>query len=424
MNKFTPPPLFNLMREKEADKLTYKPTLKYTPVSSNVAAGPIGIPSSHAKFTPTAFEGHAKGWRGCVFTPSGQGVRYNEKYDVNGRTFKLTWWEPKSIFHYDAMLMSSYYGMKWWNFRDYFNIPRRDFLLVADSGGFQQLTSGERIEPISVLRWQENNADIGFILDIPPLNPKTLGPAGDFSFFKKCALKTARNAEIMDKHREKEDFLLYSIVQGGSVKELEYWYGCLKDFSFDGICGSPKPPNDPMQVALHIAFAHSKGAKRAHILLGTGSAATPVNVYGSKLFDLFTFDSSSYATGSKLRKYELPYSDEAIYFSTLSGRKVKLERLPCDCPVCRLATPDDLAADGSVPGALISLHNLYNYLRKINLLSSLASDEEAYLDYVKRYYPASTVRAIEFLQRYRETDFHTAYSEYFRAGKNLASLLE
>lgn len=397
MKKFTPPPLFNLMKGN---------TLKFTPVSSNVEAGPVGISTNLKTFTPS-FEGM-------------QG-----RYDKRLKEYKLSWWEPQSIFHHDSILMSAFYGMKWWDFREFFNIPRKDFLFVADSGGFQQLTTRERIEPVNVLRWEEKNADIGFILDIPPLDPKTLGPTKDFDFFKKCALQTARNADRMNKNRENvSGFKLYSVIQGSDKRELNYWSKQLEDFSFDGICGSPKPPNDPMQVALHIAYAHSKGVKNMHILLGTGKGTTPVNVFGGKFFNLFTFDSSAYATGSKFREYQLPYQNRSITFSTISDQKTGVKILPCDCPVCQLAVVDDLFAEGSTPGALISLHNLYNYIRQVNLLSSLSDDEEYYLQYVSECVSPVTAKAIRYLQDYRETqDFDSTYSKYFRKKKSLLETL-
>jgi len=178
---------------------------------------------------------------------------------------------------------------------------------------------------------------------------------------------------------------------------------------FDGICSSPNPADDPIQAALHIAYAHYRGAENVHMLLGAGYDVVPVYVYGAKLFDLLTFDSSSYAQGSKSRTYKVPGSKgEIISFS--SKKPPKIKKLTCDCPVCSVAKVEDFCREGSEPGILISLHNLYDYLGYVQLLSSLLEEEESFFGWIRRKCPPSTYKALTSLRDYMESNDITRFS--------------
>ena len=385
--KFTPPPLFN--HQNQPDKRNS--TIKYTPASTGTGAGPLGL---HNNFN---------------FTPANIASRF----DFEHGSFKLTWWEQTSFYYYDAMLISAFYGMKWWDYREYFNIPRENFTLVGDSGGFEQLTQKVRIDPIDVLRWEERNVDIGFALDVPPKDPITHAPATDPAHFLRCAEQTKRNTEIMVKHRENFKMKFYKVLQGGDREQLDLWWKYIADFDTDGLCSSPQPAQQPLPTALHIGYALSKDIKNLHILLGSGMNVTPVNIYGSQFFDTYTFDSSSYGQGTMTRDYWLPNNlNESINFGRSNDNK--FIQLPCDCPVCQHTTATDMKAEGSEPGAIISLHNLYNYVRSINFLKALTQDEEFYFDYVKKHFPDNTYRALCFIRDCKEGDFDLAYNKYFR----------
>lgn len=401
MTTLTPPPLFNIMSDG------FSKTLTFTPVSADTAAGPHGTTDRISVYTPSA--------------PDIQG-RYDQKY----KSYKLAWWGEGSIIQHNALLMSAFYGMKWWDFRDHFKIPRKNFTLVADSGGFQQNTTGERIDPVAVLKWQEMNADIGFILDIPPKDPVTGIATKDLNHLTKCAVQTALNAERALRNRKNEDMLLYGILQGGDPEQFKIW---IKEFDsreleFDGYCASLQPPSDPMQVALHTTFLHNYGIKKVHIFGGTGADVTPVIIYAAKLFDLFTFDSSSYAVGSKFRKYFLPNLTmrDSIHFATKSEGATKIKNLPCDCPVCQISSVKHMFSDGSVPGALISLHNLYIYIRFLNMLTYLSDDDDAYLEYVTKYSTKETIRALNFIKDYTEIGYEEVNKKYFKKKKSLTEM--
>lgn len=369
--------------------------VEFTPGSSSVLPGPPGIYEKN---------------RNILFVPAVSTIEDRlKKETIDPEGFSLNWWSPKAFFQHSSILVSSFYGMKRGDYRDHYGIPRKNFTVVGDSGGFQQLTKKVRLDPEEVLRWQEANVDIGFGLDIPPIDPKTMGPVGDFNFFKRCAEISWKNFTEMSDARTKQDFKFYSIIQGGSRKELEYWNSGIKG-SFDGVCMSPKPPNDPMQVALHIAFAKSIGYKNIHILLGSGKSVTPIIVYGRRFFDLITFDSSSYAVGSIYKRYNLPTMKGALDF----GRKGdKIKEFPCECPICRNCKVVHVTTGGSTPGVLLSLHNLYIYLKFVEDLRILSEDDVVFTEIVRGNTPEKTWIALEFLKYFEEEDFDKAYNRFF-----------
>ena len=67
---------------------------------------------------------------------------------LNDRRFNLLcWWKRGSAFYYPSLLVSAYYGMKFSNIREKFEVGK-DILIVGDSGGFQIQGKGGYLEPI------------------------------------------------------------------------------------------------------------------------------------------------------------------------------------------------------------------------------------------------------------------------------------
>lgn len=330
------------------------------------------------------------------------------------KSYTLDWWTENSIFRYNSLLVSAYYGMDVWDFREHYKIPpRKDgFLFVADSGGWQIASQQVKIDPLEILRWQEHNADVGFLLDVPPVEPGTYMSYVDFNKFKDCATMAKRNYEIVHSRRRSNDLELLKPIHGGTMKELNYFWDVVKDLEFEGVAFSPKPAT-PMTIALELCFGYNKGVDIVHLFTGTGLNTIPVVVYARKMFERLTFDSSSFSVqGARFRSYCNPYYlSSGITFGR--GYQSTLDKLPCDCPVCSLATVDDLNSDGSLAGGLIALHNLWTTLKYINHLTLLS---ESYTDYVNflRVYSRDedTIKAIGFINCVLENDLDHALKEY------------
>jgi len=205
---------------------------------------------------------------------------------------------------------------------------------------------------------------------------------------------------------------MYKVIQGDNKKELDYWWDKMSDLEFDGLSVAPRPPNAE-KIAIGIGYAMSKGEKNLHVLLGTGSSTIPLIVYAKKFFNLLTVDSSSFSSaGAIYRSYYLPYDHgQTIPFG--KQFKGKLKELPCTCPVCQMATVDDLNSDGSLAGGLIALHNLYCVLSQHYFLEKLSDDKEQYIDYLRGQGHTMAVDAIEFLDDVDERGFEDAYNARF-----------
>ena len=304
------------------------------------------------------------------------------------------------------MLCSAFYGMRdKWNYREEYNIPK-DFLLIADSGGFEQATQGIRIEPIDVLKWQENNADIAFTLDVPPVNPENLKFTDDMNYFKKCADQSIRNAECAQKNRD--NIKLYSVLQGHTKEQLDIW-SQKKLTEYDGTALSHKSTH-LVWLSVQAMYAKEQGVQNIHVLTGTGYNSVPIIVYLRKHFKQVTFDSSSYGMGARNMQYNLPYRYH-LFFGRAYNEKVKT--LPCDCPICQAISIEDLQTGTSISGALISLHNLYNYIQHVNFLDAIVDDEELFSNYIKRHTNEKTQRAYNFLTSCEKIGFDDTYTKFF-----------
>jgi len=308
------------------------------------------------------------------------------------------------------MLCSAFYGMEdHWNYREEYNIPK-DFLLIGDSGGFEQLTQGVRIEPIDVLKWQENNVDIALTLDVPPADPSNWALTPDNVFFGKCAEASQRNAEIALRNRK--DLKLYYVVQGYSFEQLDKWSNN-NLLEYDGVALSFKAPinaEKSMCLVNQAMYVKEKGVKNIHILTGTGFNIVPIIVYLKKYFDKVTFDSSSYGMGARNMQYNLPHRYK-LFFGRAYNNKVKT--LPCDCPVCKAVSIADFQTGTSISGALLSLHNLYNYIQHVNFLDAIVEDEELFTHYVKHHTNEKTQKAFDFLKSCEEIGFNDSYTKFF-----------
>ncbi|TRZ53206.1 MAG: hypothetical protein D4S01_01695 [Dehalococcoidia bacterium] len=337
------------------------------------------------------------------------------------REYSLDWWSHSSIFRYNALMVSSFYGMKWGNFRQFYNIPKNDFLFVADSGGYQVSTQKVAIEPTEVLNWMEANVDVGMTLDVPPLD-MSLKVVGNFENFKLAARHSKRNYEIMHKNWNGKPELL-KVIQGGTADRLDYWYNFTKELEFSGLAFSPKPVNEET-VAITLAYANHVGAKKVHVFLGTSENISPITIYAKKFFDRLTFDSSTCSSSAtRFRNYFLPYNlSKSITFG--GQYRDKLKHLPCSCPVCKLATIDDFRIEkgshatktASLAGSLIALHNIYVYLQYYDFLTALSDDEEAYRTFLQSRGLNNTVNMLDFLDLAEQVGFYDAYNKFLRTG--------
>ena len=304
----------------------------------------------------------------------------------------VSWCRENPILSYDKMLISYHYGKK--GSRD--DIGDHITSIMGDSGGFQATSLGIDIDPKDVINWQNRVCDIGLTLDIPPFDQNNV-IGGNYltgSDFDKCMDVSNKNASMMRGEKD-EDLDLYLVIQGGSDRDRQRWLdGGLKEYDdWEGYALSVKPQSDPYILVDWLKFAIDNDLRNIHILGVSGRLTIGVMIYFSKYFDSIKFDSSSYSIGKRFRRYFLPYLMLQGMILTdrenICNEDVKLlpSELPCDCPVCREIDDMEIfvssSDDKNIASELICMHNLYQYVRYIQLLKSLSSDIHVY----RRFFP-------------------------------------
>jgi len=80
--------------------------------------------------------------------------------------------------------------------------------------------------------------------------------------------------------------------------------------------------------------------------------------------------------------------------------------------VCRLATIDDYNGEGSVPGGLLALHNLFVTLQYLDFLTALADSYDDYMTFLRGVGDPDSIQGVEFLQSVYENDIYYAMDKF------------
>jgi len=314
---------------------------------------------------------------------------------IDGRVEKINWWEHDKVWRHKYLLISAgAYNLTDYNLRERMRIPD-DVIVIGDSGGFQQATRNFNLNPISVLRWQEKNCDIGVILDRPPYklrddNGRHPILEKSTSNFNKYLEITYDNARVMYDNRENKRLKLYGVIQGSNKHEIETWYDKINGIGdWDGWAIAPKPPGDLLSLAMYLKFIEENSINRLHIFLSTTIDAFMLVAYiNSNYLDIdITMDSVSFLMAEKFGKIVSPITYK---FTDLFSRKYigdKDIKWVCDCPWCT-SYRDDL--DEYVKTFdinfyyIINMHNLYKLVTFVDMVNEYAKDYDLFVDIVKQ----------------------------------------
>lgn len=376
-----------------------------------------------------------------IFVPSMSGMENRSflKLKDGDRKYDISWWrldendEPLSFYYYPYLLVSYWYGKDNDDFRAKFGMPPKDkFEICGDSGGFQVVTQNVTVDPIECLRWQEKNCNWGFTLDIPPLlrvgdgaNSWSLAKGGELV---SCQEKTAKNAKIMYDAWEDDDYEMVFVAHGYRWKQMMNAREVLKkttelDFGdFSGISISCKDSH-----ALNIAQGCLYGinnlddGQRFHYLGLSGYKTTMILIYAFTYRpDInLTMDSSSYGSQGNIRRvYWMDDMKNVLEFGKNNTSYIK--NLPCNCPICRVVlNPEVLRNPGSLPGGLISLHNLYVYVNFVEKLKALSTNPIELRRYIIKNVP-SLKTALDFIDLSMDKGFDMAFDRYARDIKRMS----
>ncbi|MEM2505995.1 MAG: tRNA-guanine transglycosylase [Nitrososphaeria archaeon] len=313
-----------------------------------------------------------------------QPLSFYPVYDVTQgpRTKKLRFWLPlKHLFPdlipsqhiiHKNVLVSAYYAMKVYrhSLREQLKM-RDDVKLFMDSGGYQLMTKRFNVNPSEVteiLRYQEESgANVAATLDFPFRPNETSLWEG----WRRIEI-TLKYAKIALENRKNSSTKLYAVIPGWDYLSIKKSAEILSRYDFDGFAmGAPEPSNFGMSSSTYLLkfgqmiYAVKKviGDKPLHVF---GISNIP-SIYVLSTVGVSSFDSLRYMHSAKFREYILPNGLVAHVGKIQKGRH--LSELPCTCPVCINTDANFLAKDGSIPGALLALHNLIsinNYVKMIN----------------------------------------------------------
>jgi len=276
----------------------------------------------------------------------------------------MHWGKGNPFFFYPNIFVSPYTtGLN--TTRDSFKGAK---LIISDSGGYQlkngTIKESELLDALDVLCWQEEIADIGLTLDLPPVTKYKI----DINKWDKYLKKSVRNANIM-KEEQPSNLKLFAVLQGQSYYQLETWYKAItKDHEFDGyavplirVLSYRDIPNLVEQLKFIIqnldTNIHFLGQTSPLFMLIinrlseiTGrqyyfDSATPANamMYGDYFapFRTLTPITCQLVNGSMF-EYTFPiYRLTKLSYSLKKNKGVKLDSLganPCNCPYCKKYT--------------------------------------------------------------------------------------
>lgn len=276
-----------------------------------------------------------------------------------------------------------------------FKVSRKDFqkpeyknndlTIYADSGGFQIAVKHKKASVLDVLRWQENIADIAFTVDVPAYGYRdpTEGKFKGYprSYFEKCLKKSVENAELMMSAKENEKMQLWAVLQGRNLSESMEWYKEItKNYDFDGYC-----------VAI-TAVINNTEAKEDWIsqLAITRYIDTNIHFLGrceplialvlaklsAETGKTYTYDSSTSAGSFRWGKYIEPYYQSPLPLSKYEDRRVKINSLPCDCPVCSKHTLEEMV--DTKKAYLLYMHNVYVKIEFDRYVNAIVTDDDLF----------------------------------------------
>lgn len=354
-------------------------------------------------------------------TPKDIEIEYPASATNLGKGKQCSWWSDNSLLPYNAMLVSAYYGMD--DIKNRSQI-RDNVLFFGDSGGYQILKNridptkctqvSEKLTPEKVIEWQMKVCDIGMTLDIP--TPRAWIGINDKNLFEERLQESKKNAIAMLKYKDdhiKEaynpDFKLFNCIHGVYLDQMLHWYNETTEngeCEYDGFSLSTSTAMKYL-IALRLGFAieYSEG-KPFHLLGVSSPSASALIAYANKYTHTQIYsDSSSAATGRRIRKYML--------FWNLVGNGITLKENPdygkhytleCPCPICtQLERPEDLWELGTTSGILLTLHNLFWITNHTAFINNLVNYEDEFISYVKwltREPPDNPYQPPKNLERY------------------------
>jgi 7-cyano-7-deazaguanine tRNA-ribosyltransferase len=248
------------------------------------------------------------------------------------------------------------------------SVLRSDNPVYIDSGGFQYMKKGIELDPLDVLRYQEQmGGDIGITFDYPIL------PDMEEEEKQKRLERSITSANFMLKEK-KTDMQLYGAIHGSNPAEIAGYLARLeKGFSGYGIGSLVPRKNQIHHLVTMIHHVRQQTDKPLHCFGITGFPA----LFALSYLGVDTFDSWTYVVAAAFKEFVHPVTLTRI-------KNIKYNDLPeCDCSICQQYSHADMVGADSDSEIILALHNLNIFLREIQGIRE-ASEENNLREYIEK----------------------------------------
>ncbi len=239
--------------------------------------------------------------------------------------------------------------------------------VFIDSGGFQYMKKGVELDPLDVLRYEEQTqCDIGITFDYP-IQPET--PSHEK---EKRLMRSILSANSMLKEK-KTSMQLYGAIHGSHPQEIIQYMDQLENgFSGYGIGSLVPRKNQLHHLITMIHHVRQNTEKPLHCFGITGFPA----LFALSYLGVDTFDSWAYVVAAAFKEFVHPVTLSRV-------KKIKeLDRLPsCDCSICQQYSLKDMINPTSESEIILALHNLHVFLREMKGIRE-ASQENNLREYI------------------------------------------
>lgn len=243
------------------------------------------------------------------------------------------WGDDYSEHKFPYMLVTAGHRLHISDIRDQFGF-QEDTVLMGDSGGFQIATGAVKYNDnmkVKLLKWMEDNVNIGINLDIPP----RLQYEGKFDY---CLKESKANFKYFADNRSNKNTSLLNVLQGTGYESYNAWYNQVEQYKFDGWSVGGVGGNFTRLITslyfllydkkIHedesIKYLHYLGASKISELLILMYAQHKVQSLGSSL--TITTDSSSPSLGAVFGRLNVDFSIKDMSFKAIKIPSYKLDK--------------------------------------------------------------------------------------------------
>jgi len=305
---------------------------------------------------------------------------------------------------------------------------------MADSGGFQFSTGVlSFVDPINMVKWYNDNADIGMVLDMPVSREHGLAT------FKRAAHTQARNTAAMVAHKA-EHLDLMNIIHGSTVEDRAYYRRVVERDDITKLAVAGDYNGTVLDVINNLlSLVNDTGSHYDHYhLLGIFNpriTALLAKVASEGIVDTLTSDSSTAIQAATVREFYVISKNEGLHRTPVGHKYIHpniSNRLPCSCPVCSTLKYTDVftTVNSGSCIALLAVHNMFamsTYMSMLDTYANTLSTEEY------RSYLSSTIakrgsggqemlHCIDFIESYKEEGLEAAQRKFqFYLDGNLGS---